>query len=131
MWLQRRIVRGGMAAASAGSLPVQQQQSHPHHGPGSSGTSGSGIGMHCGQAHPLGAQQPHLQQPLQFLGKAGLQLSTNPSQQQQQHHNSLHQASSSSSSLLPQSTYQQQQSQPNLVTGWKRVISNGDIVYLR
>lgn len=126
-----------MAAASAGSLPVQPQQ---HAG------NPSGPALTC-DGSPRVVQQQSVAQarPLptrQLIGKAaggessgeGLSAATTASQvQQAAHHNNPSQQivlpenqqgnSSSSGGQFPQ---------PNLVTGWKRVIStNGEVVYLR
>lgn len=145
-----------MAAASAGSsLPAQQQYQQQSHGPGGGGAVAgpSVVGMSScggtlatvplGQIHGAGSAAAAGRQ---FLGKvsgsgqgsSGIGLVTavqqvqqnNPSQKQQLQQPSSHPPPHhiASNTVLQQ---QHQANQPNLVSGWKRALSNGDIVYLR
>lgn len=139
-----------MAAASAGSsIPAQQQYQQQSHGPGGGGAvAGPSVGMsNCGgtlatatlgQLHGAGSAAAAGRQ---FLGKvsgsgqnSGVGLVTTvqqvqqnkPSQKQQ-----LQQPSGHPPHHIAGNNVLQQQNQPNLVSGWKRALSNGDIVYLR
>lgn len=122
----------GMAAASAGAVPVQQQQQQQQlHGPGGGGGGGGGgVGLSCGPTSiPLG-QQPH-HGARQFLGKVAGQSGSGLIATVQQHHNNPTSHQQQQQQLHHNSHHQLNGVQPNLVSGWKRAISNGDVVYLR